>query len=1249
MKFVRFRGVLACATAVLSASSVFADEMIDFDDSVNPFSGGTISTDQSVSGSNSLFIDTEDNVSFELPAGYEGQELIISMKVFDQGKWINREVSGYPTNVYGPRWGVGRGTDGASYVAATIIEKTFLPSTGYGYHAPTAGDSFLGNGTGRQWFSPAFYSGSGGSRSAYLSATGGTNTGSWAPGGAGTGAWHEWTFTVSASGDVTFNREGLGTVNAGNIGGSANKILLFGGHSGNQAALSGIYIDDVIIIGDEVEVPGGETYDNDFEGADALDDFSGITGTVEVDSTVAHGGSSSLKIEAGSEAHLILSLENQGAVVEMWVYDDMTVPTDPTLRRVGSRWLMEQADGRYFGASLIYAPYVNTDTTYVSTDKSNGGPWYQLQYLTEASRSLGWHKWVYDLDPENGLTLFIDDVEIAAFDWSNTGFEGMVGLAFFGDTVDGDSQTIWVDDISVELKGAMQIRPDGSPAEEEPEGPVPNQDPAYDGPPIDIVPALKDQHPRLLFSAEDLPGMRSYYYGFSAAESSFRVSLDSYASATRGVTPSASFLTNATEGQRYGMWQLPTVAMHYLLADDTGSRDKAIEMLEFLLEQENWEGGGEIDSGMSAGNIMFGAGLAFDWLYDELDPTFRDEFRDKLWLQARRMYYLGHLQGADTTHYWQGDPQNNHRFHRNVGLTMATLAAYTGADEEKWLLSKLKEEMEFVVSWLPTDGSSHEAPSYWVFGLPHLTYATIAVDRNLGLNLFGHPYFKNAGMYRAQTATPGLKGAFGYGDSGGLASYNNPVFSAVWRHQQSDLYAMTERLRFLNSSAFAYPWMVYATYPGSSNIPALGDRNKVPTKVRFPDIEVAFMREDWSDSSAAAMFKCGPFGGYSLNEFRDENNFTYVNVAHDDPDANSFVIWKDGGFVAKTDSYSYSKKSANHNTILVDGIGQEVPGRSEGGQWSQPTTSSESMKDMAYITAFADLGDITVVEGEAANSYKKSTLTRYRRGFIWNEGKYVLIIDDLRAGESEDYTWLLESDAVNVLNAGENRYQLEADGRTLDLQLVSNVAFSAVVGDSPADNRNTVLGLKQLQASASGTSVQFASVYDVWDNGGLSVELNLTDADHATITVTGSGFVDTWTWTAAADATTAASYSMTSTDNQSLASIEDQAYDYMEGLSYRVGGWMHTDWFGWAHTDAFPWVYSTRHGWVYCGGTGGNSTYFWIPEMGWMYTNSSAYPWMYSYTDSRWMYYHSGVLSDQLFGYWDSGSQWVWVRPFMPE
>ena len=101
----------------------------------------------------------------------------------------------------------------------------------------------------------------------------------------------------------------------------------------------------------------------------------------------------------------------------------------------------------------------------------------------------------------------------------------------------------------------------------------------------------------------------------------------------------------------------------------------------------------------------------------------------------------------------------------------------------------------------------------------------------------------------------------------------------------------------------------------------------------LPDLGIAIARDSWQDKAVGAMFKCGPMGGYKANAWRltartPTATLPYLNVAHDQPDANSFILLGDGEYLAETDRYPEQpgKLSSSHNTILINGIGQAADG-----------------------------------------------------------------------------------------------------------------------------------------------------------------------------------------------------------------------------------------------------------------------------------------------------------------------------------
>lgn len=847
----------------------------------------------------------------------------------------------------------------------------------------------------------------------------------------------------------------------------------------------------------------------DFASAAALGAWQ-VTGDVTFDAARNHGAApgGSLRVGSGGVAIWRLRETDGSGAVTMWVYDDLSAPANPRDRRVGPRWGLVQGDGRVLVIGAIYAPYLGGATTYATSD-SDRKSWFNVQY-SALKRLEGWHRWTFDFDPAKGLTITQDGKAKARFDWNQTKFLGFRGVAVFGDDGKDKPQTIWIDDVSATLGGPVTAVPTPPPP---PPPVVPATDPAPEKA-VEIVPALRGKHPRLLFTADDVAKLRQ------RAQGPLKASFDRLCGYVPACTPpeGTTWQTDATEAQRQGVWRLPTVALHYVLTGEKRSLDNATGFLRKFLESEHWETGGETDSGMGAANIMTGAALAYDWLYADLDPALRTALGKKLLEHARRQYHRGHLMKAPGVHYWQGDPQNNHRWHRDSGLTLCALAVAGEVPGSEWIVAQALAELQYVTQWLPPDGTSHESSSYLVFGAPYLVLACDAADRCLGTDLLGHDFFRHVPAFRLHTLTPGFKDAFHYGDCAGLGFITDFALRCTARHRQADLQAGLLKLQAAEPKTFEYGWFSLLWRD-----PALdgGSLDKVARTAFFPDLGMACLRDGWGERSVAAMFKCAPYGGLKLNEYRNKNDYRYINVAHDDPDANMLVLAADGALLADDDRYSTKKVTSSHNTILVNGKGQ----RQEGAHWTQPMRSGKDgdMTKLAWTTAWRESGEVSLVEGEAGGSYVG--LDRYRRTVLWARGSYLLVLDDIRAPKEVEVTWLLQGKEVREVEAG--RWELRNGEARCGLLLAADRPYRAGIGVSTADHRGTPLGFQQLQAKASGTQWRVAAVLDPWHRAQLGVKLTADGADRAKVVVSSADFTDEWQWTAAPDGKTASGLSAT--------------------------------------------------------------------------------------------------------------------------
>ena len=103
------------------------------------------------------------------------------------------------------------------------------------------------------------------------------------------------------------------------------------------------------------------------------------------------------------------------------------------------------------------------------------------------------------------------------------------------------------------------------------------------------------------------------------------------------------------------------------------------------------------------------------------------------------------------------------------------------------------------------------------------------------------------------------------------------------------------------------------------------------------------------------------------------------------------------------------------------------------------------------------------------------------------------------------------------------------------------------------------------------------------------------------------------------------------------------------------GGVYQSPWFGtyisWSDTHDSGYILHYEHGYLFVVGTGGENLFAWDDGRGWFWINGSAYPFLYEFTDTSWLYYYPGTGSfttQRVFWHFQppSGSpKWVFYNP----
>ena len=426
------------------------------------------------------------------------------------------------------------------------------------------------------------------------------------------------------------------------------------------------------------------------------------------------------------------------------------------------------------------------------------------------------------------------------------------------------------------------------------------------------------------------------------------------------------------------------------------------------------------DHDLDAAWLLFGLGLGYDWLKDELPPDERDALRRKLIRQGQKLHdFALETEG----NWWSSAYWQNHNWICYGGLATAAYALCQEYSEAGAWAARARDNFARALSYMPEDGSNYEGPVYWRYGLIwFLIYADL-LQQETGEDLHDSAFLRNTFFYRLYLSGPNLVDCANFGDCHDRRSAHTAavyarlaslydIGEAQWLYHHFDESGEWERegdeglvkpgLRA--ESGLEFLWYQPAVAPAP--IAAL------PLSRAFPDLGLLAMRSSWSADSVTMAFKCGaPNGikawhtGQALNHARA---WQTLNAGHDHPDANSFILISGDDYLAVDDGYAKEKRTGNHSTLLIDGRGQYAEGTKNAFRGLDETWG-------ARLEAAWDFEGVVYARGEAARAYEPDLqLRQFTRELLFLEGDAVVLRDAVSADLPHHYEWLLQTDAPPV-------------------------------------------------------------------------------------------------------------------------------------------------------------------------------------------------------------------------------------------
>lgn len=448
--------------------------------------------------------------------------------------------------------------------------------------------------------------------------------------------------------------------------------------------------------------------------------------------------------------------------------------------------------------------------------------------------------------------------------------------------------------------------------------------------------------------------------------------------------------------------------------------------LNALCNFESWNPSHFLD----VGEMCLAVAIAYDWLYDQLQDSTRQNVRRAILEKAFKPSYAKPYNGFLTTN-------SNWNSVCNAGLVLGALAIM---DEEKeasiGIIERALVSNRLPLSAFAPDGNYPEGPGYWNYGTSFQVILSAALESALGADkdLSKAPGFLQSAYYMLFAQGPsGLY--YNYYDCGTTATSSPVMF---WFAQKlNDPSLIYHELPLLEKS------LLHAKPSEHDRLLPLAlvfARNIDLRKQAMPDRKVfagngitpvAIVRTSWQPGQGKYL---GIKGGRAADghAHMDQGSFVYdeggLRWAMDfgmqsyiTLESKGVDLWNMGQYSQRWDVFRYN--NLNHNTISINNQRHNVKGRA---------TLTQTFEKGNELGATLDL--------TAALNLEQELLLAKRKAVIVNDS-YLQVEDILETGaESVQLRWnMVTPAAAEVID--DTTICLSQQGKTMHLTFKSDLPF----------------------------------------------------------------------------------------------------------------------------------------------------------------------------------------------------------------
>jgi hypothetical protein len=225
---------------------------------------------------------------------------------------------------------------------------------------------------------------------------------------------------------------------------------------------------------------------------------------------------------------------------------------------------------------------------------------------------------------------------------------------------------------------------------------------------------------------------------------------------------------------------------------------------------------------------------------------------------------------------------------------------------------------------------------------------------------------------------------------------------------------------------------------------AAGPIDALPRFHHFKNADVVFYRTSWAANATAFAFRCGPPEGHHVADLLSKIPEWRLSTGHAHPDAGSFIIIANGSYLTGDAGYTGVKTTADHNTLLVDGRGQENDGRHEVFR----DLPYDRLTQIRIASATERDGSVEIVADGTAAYPPALGLQSWTRTFRFDGRRAFVVRDDVKTAQPRRASVVLHADR-DVARRSNGTYVITGSGTSLAIgatpRLTGSVEPHAVI------------------------------------------------------------------------------------------------------------------------------------------------------------------------------------------------------------